>query len=57
MPNDRRRIEQIIVLLELVRAMGALLPSGKAKEIMDDMMDDDRLTETIVYLEEAKDKA
>jgi hypothetical protein len=47
-----RKVQNIVNLLDVVRDLSAEIDDPDFRAIMDEMMDDDRLAETVVYLGE-----
>jgi hypothetical protein len=53
--DDKERVRRIACLLDIVRDLAAEVTAPKPREILNGLLDDDRLTETIIYLEQAYD--
>lgn len=53
--DDKERVRRIACLLDVVRDLAAEVTDPKPRATLDGLMDDDRITETIIYLEMAYD--
>lgn len=49
--DEFNKILHVRNLIDLIRDLSPTINDPSFREIMDDMMDDDRLTETIIYLD------
>lgn len=49
--DDKERIRRIACLLDIVRDLAEQVTDEKPRKVLDELLDDDRLTETIINLE------